>query len=227
MAKLYIVATPIGNTHDISERAKETLSSVEYVFAEDSRKTNIFLRLIGIKKSAKTYHHHSGRGKENEIINHLQKGDDVALVTDAGTPGISDPGNMLVSRVWDEIQGGEMDVQIIPIPGASAVTTILSACGFPTDEFYFLGFLPKKKGRQKKLSQIKDIKTVLVLYESPYRVVKTLEELLLVFGDVPCVVGRELTKKFEEINHGPISQILSHYRSKTVKGEFVLVLNNN
>ncbi len=221
MASIYIVGTPIGNLQDITFRAIEILKGVDFVLAEDTRKTKILLDKFEINKKIISYHQYSKLIKVEYIIELLESGKELALVTDAGTPGISDPGNYLLEKIWEEKENG-LDVNIIPIPGVSSVTTILSICGFPTDDFLFLGFLPKKKGRQTLLTKLKNEKTTIVFFESPHRIEKTLKEVEVYFGNIEVVVGREITKKFEEIVRGKISEI----KIKNIKGEFVVVLNN-
>lgn len=218
MSKLYIVATPIGNLKDISLRALEILKKVDLIVAEDTRKTAHLLARYEIKKSVISYHQHSKIQKIDNIINRLKRGEKVALVSDAGTPGIADPGQILIKRAKQD------KIDIIPIPGPQAAVAALSISGFPADRFLFLGFLPKKKGRQKllkNLAQEKMIVKTMVLYESPYRILKTLKDLQDYLGDVEVVVGRELTKKFEEVLSGQISQVLPKIKPK---GEFVICL---
>jgi len=221
MATIYIVGTPIGNLEDITFRAVETLQKVDFVLAEDTRKTKVLLDRYKIKKPIISYHQHSKLTKLEYIIELLKSGKDLALVTDAGTPGISDPGNYLLEKVWEEKDKG-LDVEIVPIPGASSLTSILSVCGFPTDDFLFLGFLPKKKGRQTLFEKLKKEKTTIVFFESPHRIEKTLGELEKYLGNIEIVIGRELTKKFEEIVRVRIGDL----KIKNHKGEFVVVLNN-
>jgi 16S rRNA (cytidine1402-2'-O)-methyltransferase len=221
MASIYIVGTPIGNLEDLTFRAFNILRKVDFVLAEDTRKTKILLDKYEIDKKIISYHQFSKLTKLEYIIELLKADKDLALVTDAGTPGISDPGNYLLEKIWEEKEGG-LDVEIIPIPGASSLTSILSACGFPTDDFMFLGFLPKKKGRQTLFTKLKNEKTTIVFFESPHRIEKTLKEIEDYLGNIEVVVGRELTKKFEEIVRGKINEI----RIKNIKGEFVVVLNN-
>lgn len=221
MATIYIVGTPIGNLEDLTFRAFNVLRKVDLILAEDTRKTKVLLDRYEIEKKVVSYHQYSKLTKIEHIVGLLDSGKDLALVTDAGTPGISDPGNYLLEKIYGEKQNG-LDVEIVPIPGVSAVTTILSVCGFPTDDFIFLGFLPKKKGRQTLLTKMKEEKTTLVFFESPHRIERTLLEIGDYLGDIEVVVGRELTKKFEEVTRGRISDV----KIKNTKGEFVIVLNN-
>ncbi len=225
MSKIYIIGTPIGNLDDITFRAVETLKKVDFILTEDTRKTKILLDKYNINVRMISYFQHSKLSKVEKIIDLLKEGHDLALVTDAGTPGISDPGNELLGRIWLEKEKG-LEVEIIPVPGVSAATTILSVCGFPTDDFLFLGFLPKKKGRETLLKKMKDDKRTIVIFESPYRIIKTLEDISKYLGNINIVVGRELTKKFEEIKRGNVSDIIKYFGSKKIKGEFVIVLDN-
>jgi len=225
MSKLYIVGTPIGNLEDITFRAVEVLRKVDFVLAEDTRKTKILLDRYKIDKKIISYFQYSKLSKIDYILELLKSGKDLALVTDAGTPGISDPGNYLLEKVWEEKEKG-LDIEIVPIPGVSTVTTILSVCGFPTDDFLFLGFLPKKKGRETLLKSLVNEKRTIVFFESPHRIIKTLNNMEENLGDIYIVVGRELTKKFEEIKRGKISGIIKYFGSKNIKGEFVVVLDN-
>ena len=213
MAKLYIVATPIGNLKDISIRALHTLSEVDLVLCEDTRKTKKLLDFYDINTRVESYHQHSKITKINQIIGLLKQDKNLALVSDSGTPGISDPGNKLIEQVKDI-------TKIIPIPGSSAITAIASVSGFPMDKFIFLGFPPHKKGRQKFFKEVAEQKYPVIIYESPYRIIKTLKELKD-FGNFDIVVGRELTKMFETIYRGKISEIIDKIEPK---GEFVIAL---
>lgn len=221
MASIYIVGTPIGNLEDLTFRAFNILRKVDLVLAEDTRKTKILLDRYEVDKKIVSYHQYSKLTKVDYIIELLKSGKDLALVTDAGTPGISDPGNYLLEKIWEKKDKG-LDINIIPIPGASSLTSILSVCGFPTDDFIFLGFLPKKKGRQTLFEKIRKEKTTIVFFESPHRIEKTLLEIEKYLGNIEVVVGRELTKKFEEIIRGRIGEV----KIKNIKGEFVVVLDN-
>lgn len=222
---LYIVPTPIGNLEDITLRAVRILKEVDLVACEDTRHTKILLDHYQINTPTISYHQHSNIQKIGYLIKELKKGKNIALVSDAGTPGINDPGGLLVQEAIKE------NVQIISLPGAFAASVALSASGFPADRFLFLGFLPKKKGRQTmlrnlmKISQI-DLYGVLVLYESPYRVLRTLQDLQLAIGNKEVVVGRELTKKFEEIKRGKIAEVITYFKNNNPKGEFVIIIKN-
>lgn len=220
---LYIVATPIGNLSDITIRAIEILSEVDMILCEDTRQTQKLLNHFNIKKPTLSYHHHSKLSKVNQIIELLEKGNKLALVSDAGTPGISDPGNKLIAELIER----NINVNIIPIPGPSALATALSISGFATDKFQFLGFPPHKKGRDKFFKNIAEIKGVVVFYESPYRIIKALDQLNEIIGNRKIVVCRELTKVFESIYRGTCEQVLEQLKSDQVKGEFVVVIDRS
>ncbi|HPI67164.1 MAG TPA: 16S rRNA (cytidine(1402)-2'-O)-methyltransferase [bacterium] len=227
---LYLVATPIGNLKDITLRALEILKSVDFILCEDTRVTRKLLDHYEIKnKKLIAYHHHTDAKKTAEIIE-LIKNNNVALVTDAGTPGISDPGNILIAA----LAGTGFDlsaVSVIPIPGPSALITALSISGLPTDKFIFKGFVPHKKGRETFLRQVLEAKETVVFYESCHRIIKCLEQLNLFCRDrsrpVQMVVCRELTKKFETIYRGTAEEILAQIKKEfpngTPKGEFVII----
>lgn len=219
---LSIVATPIGNLSDITLRALEILKEAEAIICEDTRHTKILLVKYKINKPLISYHQHSKLQKIDYIITELKSGKNMVLVSDAGTPGISDPGGVLVQRAWEE------SIKIIPIPGACAAAAALSASGFAADQFLFLGFLPKKKGRQTLLTELKDEKRTIVLYESPHRLMKTLEDLGQYLGERTICVARELTKIFEEIKRGSIPKIIEFFikNPEKIKGEFVICIGN-
>jgi 16S rRNA (cytidine1402-2'-O)-methyltransferase len=217
MAKLYIIATPIGNLKDISLRALEILKEVDLILCEDTRKTKILLNHYQINIPVESYHQHSNLKKVDYIVNLLKQGKNLALVSDSGTPGISDPGNRLIELLNTKYQ---IQTTIVPIPGSSAITAIASVCGFPMDKFIFMGFPPHKKGRQKFFKEVAEYKYPVILYESPYRIIKTLKELG-VLADFEVVIGRELTKKFETIYRGKISEIINQINPR---GEFVIVI---
>lgn len=222
MAKLYIIATPIGNLEDVTLRALRILKEVDFIICEDTRHTLQLLNYFQIKKSLISYHQHSRLQKIDEIIGLLKQGKNLALVSDAGTPGISDPGNVLVRKVVDEL--GE-SVQVIPIPGACALTTLASVAGLPTDKFLFLGFLPHKSGRQKLFEVIKNSDQTVIFYESPYRILKTLEALAAILEPTrQLVIGRELTKMFETIYRGTALEVLEKVKAGEVRGEFVVLV---
>lgn len=215
---LYIVATPIGNLSDITLRAIETLKSVDFIVAEDTRTSSVLLKHLGIAKPMMSFHSYSASERTGEIIGKVISGLDAALITDAGTPGISDPGYTLIR---DAI---ESDVAVIPIPGPTAFVAALSASGLRTDRFLFEGFLPLKKGRQTKLRSLSNEQRTIIFYESPHRIEKTLKELSMSFGDRRCVVARELTKIHESFYRGTLSQILDLIGNSEKRGEFVIIV---
>jgi 16S rRNA (cytidine1402-2'-O)-methyltransferase len=218
---LYIVSTPIGNLDDITFRAVKTLSSVDLIAAEDTRKTKILLDHYNISKPMLSYFDHNERFRASQLIEKLLSGQSVALVSDAGTPGISDPAYRIVRESIDH------GITIVPIPGASALLAALVVSGLPTNSFAFEGFLPVKKGRKTKLEFLKSEKRTIVLYESPHRIVKTVRELLEHLGDREIVLAREVSKKFEEFLRGRTSDVLNRLASSTPRGEFVILLEGN
>lgn len=221
---LYIVATPIGNLSDITLRALEVLKSVDLVLCEDTRVTKKLLTHFDISTPTKSFHQHSGAKIYREVRELLEEGKNLALVSDAGTPGISDPGNTLVNY----LVGVDKAVQIIPIPGPSAVISALSVSGFPTDKFVFLGFPPHKKGRAKYFEQVAAAEYTTVFYESSHRIKKTLVELQNILeqngalNDNEVCIGREITKKFETFYRGTINDIIDSPMPD--KGEFVVMV---
>lgn len=226
---LYIVSTPIGNLEDITLRALRILKEVDLIACEDTRHTKILLDHYGIKKPLVSFHQHSRLTKIDYLIRLLAEGKNIALVTDAGTPGISDPAGVLIAKIEEFNKklttANQQPIIISPIPGPSALTAALSVCGFPVDRLLFLGFLPKKKGREKLLKSLPLYGAItIVLYESPYRLLKTLRDLQTVLGDCPIVICREMTKKFEEIKRNKISEIIEYYSKKKPKGEFTIVI---
>lgn len=220
MQTLFIVATPIGNLADISPRAITVLSNVDLILAEDTRVTRTLLEHYNIKKELLSYHQHSGRGVIGKIINFLENGKNIALVSDAGTPGINDPGNFLIQEVINNLP----ETKIVPIPGANAAISALSISGFPTDKFTFLGFPPHKKGRQTFFRNIEDITHTVVLYESKHRIIKALENLRQLADGRPLVVCREITKQFETTYRGTAEEILMKLTANNLLGEFVVVV---
>ncbi|MCP4631338.1 MAG: 16S rRNA (cytidine(1402)-2'-O)-methyltransferase [candidate division Zixibacteria bacterium] len=218
--KLYLVATPIGNLKDITFRAIEILKNVDIIAAEDTRTTGVLLKHYEINTRKESFHLHNEDKKKSKIIQYLLSGKSVALVSDAGTPGISDPAYSLVREAIDH------GVEIIPIPGASSVLPALIASGLPTDKFIFAGFPPVKSGKRKKLfDNYKDNSETIVFFESPHRLIKSLNDMFSVFGDRKCAICRELTKKFEQIIRGNLSEIVQNPESIKIKGEFVIVIN--
>lgn len=220
MATLYIVATPIGNLEDISQRALRILTEVDLILCEDTRVTKRLLEHYQIGTPMLSYHQHSKLQKVDHVINLLKQNKEIALVSDAGTPGISDPGNGLVEKVTELLNGS---IKIIPIPGASALMAAASISGFPMDKFLFLGFPPIKKRRKKFFEEIINSKYPVVFYESPYRIVKTLNELKGLMA-VRSVVCRELTKKFETIHRGKIDDVSEEIGRGEIRGEFTVVV---
>lgn len=216
--KLFVVATPIGNLGDITFRAVETLKSVDFIICEDTRITKILLDHFQISKPLVVVNAHNESKAIAKILEKIETGESCALVSDAGTPCISDPGVRLVNKFISN------RIEVIGIPGANAAIMALSISGLPTDTFIFEGFLPQKKGRQKKLKQLAEEMRTIVLYESTYRIKKFLEELNEYMPERQIVVARELTKKFEETWRGTAHEILSNFESKTVKGEFVVII---
>lgn len=216
---LYVVSTPIGNLEDITIRALRILKEVDVIAAEDTRRTRILLNHYGIATPVTSYYEYNKRKKGEYIVAFLKEGKKVALVSDAGTPGISDPGFRLVEGAHKE------KIPVVPIPGASAIVTALSISGLPSDRFIFEGFLSNKKGkRNSKLHELKDEKRTIAFYESPHRIINTLKAMLEIMGDREILIGRELTKKFEEVIRGKISYILRELENKPIKGEFTVVL---
>jgi 16S rRNA (cytidine1402-2'-O)-methyltransferase len=220
---LYIVATPIGNLEDITLRAISVLTNADLILAEDTRVTKVLLERYNIKKDLLSYHEHSGLKKLDKIIDMLKEGSNLALVTDAGTPGISDPGNYLISEVLKHIP----DLKIVPVPGANAAVAALSISGFYSDKFVFFGFPPHKKGRQTFFRKIGDTPETIVFYESKHRIIRTLEELksIALLEDRRIMVARELTKQFETIYRGTAEEVLAELSKGNVLGEFVIVID--
>jgi len=217
---LYIVATPIGNLGDLTFRAKEILETVDLIACEDTRHSKILLDHYGVKKPLLSFHSHSGQTKVDKVIAYLENGEDVALISDAGTPGISDPGYALIQAALKK------GAEIIPVPGASAVVTALCASGLPTDKFLYLGFLPVKKGRQTVFQKIAENKHTVVFYESPHRLLKTLTQLKeYLEPDTKIVIAKELTKIHETFFRGTISDIGKKLPPGKPKGEYVVMVN--
>ena len=222
MSKLHIVPTPIGNLQDITYRAVEILSNVDLILAEDTRVSQKLLKHYNIKTKMISYHMHNEHKITKDVIENLNKGVAIALISDAGTPGISDPGFLLIRSCI------ENNIQVECLPGATAFVPALVQSGIPTDRFLFEGFLPHKKGRTKKLTQLSKEEKTVILYESPHRLIKTLEDLCKYFGqETKASVSRELTKIHEETIHGTLKTIKDYYSKKTPKGEIVIVVASN
>jgi len=216
---LYLVATPIGNLEDITLRALRTLKECDVIAAEDTRRTGQLLKHFGISRPLLSCFQFNEAKRSEEIITRLRRGEKVALVTDAGSPGISDPGQRMVQVV---LTAG---LRVEPVPGACALVAALTASGLPTDEFHFIGFLPHKSGQRRNvLESLKHIAGTLVLYESPYRMEKLLAELNAIFPERTVVLARELTKKFEELLRGKPAELLDLARKRSLKGEFVVLI---
>ncbi|MCK5451123.1 MAG: 16S rRNA (cytidine(1402)-2'-O)-methyltransferase [Candidatus Omnitrophica bacterium] len=215
---LCVVATPIGNLEDITLRAVRVLKESDLIAAEDTRKTATLLSNYDISTPSTSYHSYNLKAKTPTLITKLLNGQNIALVSDSGTPGISDPGSVLIS------ESIKKDITVTIIPGASAVISALVVSGKPTNKFVFEGFLSNKKGRrQKQLEGLKDEKRTVIIYESPHRIVKFLEDFLEVMGDKELVIARELTKKFEEIKRGEASLLLDYFSNNKPRGEFVII----
>ena len=219
MSKLYIVPTPIGNLEDITLRAIRILKEADYILAEDTRTTAFLLKHLGIEKKLYSHHKFNEHATAASVAEAIGDGRTVALVSDAGTPGISDPGFLLVRTCV------EAGIEVETLPGATAFVPALVQSGFPCDRFCFEGFLPQKKGRTKRLEELKTESRSIIFYESPFRVVKCLEQLAEVFGPQRKVsVSRELTKKFEQTVRGTLAEVVEHFREHEPKGEFVIVV---
>lgn len=219
MSKLYLVPTPIGNLEDITLRAIRILKEADIILAEDTRVSRILLQHLQIEKRILAHHQHNEHNAVQEIIRLLNEGNNIALVSDAGTPGISDPGFLLVRECLKE------NIEIECLPGPTAFVPALVLSGLPCERFVFEGFLPQKKGRNTRLEQLKTETRTMVFYESPFRLIKTLEQLAAIFGaEREASVSRELTKFYEENKRGTLQELINHFKSKTVKGEIVLVV---
>ncbi|MFH1825777.1 MAG: 16S rRNA (cytidine(1402)-2'-O)-methyltransferase [bacterium] len=220
MGTLFVVATPIGNLEDITFRAVRILCEVDLIAAEDTRQTKILLTRYNINTPMTSYHKFNINRKTEELMHLLQQGKNIGLVSDAGTPGISDPGYELVKAA------AEAGIKVEPIPGPSAAITALAVSGLPTDKFVFEGFLPKKPGKKRKaLESLRNDPRTVIIYESPYRLIKTLGDIRTVLGERQVVVGRELTKKFEEIVRGNAGEVMEKFKDRKVKGEVVVVVS--
>ena len=221
MAKLYIVPTPIGNLDDITLRAINVLRGVDFILAEDTRTSSVLLKHLGIEKRLYAHHKFNEHATVAAVAAEIAAGRDAALISDAGTPGISDPGFLLVRTCV------EAGIEVETLPGATALIPALVQSGFPCDRFCFEGFLPQKKGRMKHLQALADEERTMVFYESPYRVVKCLEQFAETFGaDRRISVSRELTKKFEQTLRGTVAELLEYFRTTEPRGEFVIVVSD-
>ena len=216
--KIFVVSTPIGNLKDISFRAIETLKEVDFILCEDTRVTSILLKHYSISKELISFNAVTESKKIPYVIERIKNGENCAIVTDSGTPLISDPGVRLISLALND------SIEIVPVPGASALLAALTISGLPTDSFVFEGFLPQKKGRQKKLKELSEEKRTIIIYESPFRIEKLLNELNEYMPERFVVVCRELTKKFEETWRGYPKDLLESFDEKVVKGEFVIII---
>ncbi len=219
---LYIVATPIGNLEDITLRALRILKEVDHVAAEDTRHTQKLLSHYGIDKPLTSYHEHNERARAPMLVERLRRGENIALLSDAGTPAISDPGYRLV------VAAVAAGIRVTPVPGASALTAALSAAALPTDRFVFEGFLPAKKTeRRRRLQELRAERRTLVCYEAPHRLVELLRDMLEILGDREAAVARELSKLHEEIRRGPMSEILRQFAGANIRGELTLIVGGS
>ena len=222
MSKLFIVPTPIGNLGDITFRAIETLKSVDIILAEDTRTSLKLLKHYKINSKIESYHMHNEHKKADSIINKISEGNTIALISDAGTPSISDPGFLLVRECIKN------NIEVECLPGATALITALVVSGLPSDKFLFEGFLPAKKGRTKRLKELSNEKKTIIFYESPHRILKTLKDFSNYFSPEKQVsVSREITKIYEETFRGTIEESIEHFEKNKPKGEFVIVLSTN
>ena len=215
---LHLVSTPIGNMEDITYRAVDTLKKVSLVAAEDTRTSKKLFKHYMISTKLISFYEHNKYSRIPKLIGHLKRGNDLAIISDAGTPGISDPAYRIVRESLKN------EIRITSVPGATAVISALVSSGLPTDRFIFEGFLPPKKGRKKRLEGIKDLDATIVYYESPRRLARTLNDLEIVLGDRPAVVARELTKLYEEYSRGTISELRRYYEKNIPKGEIVILV---
>ena len=220
---LYLVATPIGNLADITHRALQVLKDVDLIACEDTRHTHKLLNHYGINTKTISYHEHNEQQRAAELIDRLQQGTNIAVVSDAGTPSISDPGFRLVRAAI------ENEIVVVPVPGPSALITALIAAGLPTDEFFFAGFLPSRtSARRTRLTELQSIPGTLIFYEAPHRLATTLKDAYEILGERKAVVARELTKLHEEIRRGLLSKLAADYTEKTdIRGEIVVLIDRN
>ena len=218
---LFIVPTPIGNLEDITFRGIRVLNECTLIAAEDTRHTKKLLMHYNINTPTISYFEHNRFTRIPQIVDHLMSGKNVSVVTDAGTPGISDPAYKLIRATI------ENHIKVESIPGASASVTALSASGLPTDRFLFEGFLPHRKGRRKKLERLANLEATIIFYESPMRLIKTLNDILEFIGDRPAVIGRELTKVHEEYQRGKVSELINYFKENKPRGEFVVMIGKD
>ncbi len=219
MSKLFLVPTPVGNLEDITLRGIRILKESALVLAEDTRTSGQLLKHFGIEKKMQPYHQHNEHKVVNDIVERIAAGENIALITDAGTPGISDPGFLIVREC---IRQG---VEVETLPGATAFVPALINSGLPSERFCFEGFLPLKKGRASRLEKLKEEERTMIFYESPYRLIKTLQQFITTFGEERMTsVSREISKMFEENKRGTLIECLNHFSAKTVKGEIVIVV---
>ena len=218
--KLYLVPTPIGNMGDITSRALEVLNEVELIACEDTRHSGMLLKKLDIKKRLISYHDFNEAARARQLAEILSRGDSVAVITDAGSPGISDPAYRIVRAAIDD------EIEIVPLPGPTAIIPALTASGLPTDRFFFEGFLSHKSGARKtRLEKIKTLDHTLVFFESPHRIEKCLRDMLEVLGDRSACLAREISKRYEQFVRGSLSDLVQHVTDRSVKGEIVLIVN--
>lgn len=224
MGNLYIVSTPIGNLKDITFRALETLKEVDLLLVEDTRRSGLLLKHFSIKKPMASFHEHNENTKQEEVIQRLRAGDNIALISDSGTPTVADPGFKLIRECVQE------DINVVSIPGASALLTSLTVSGLPTDSFSFLGYLPKKEGKRKEfydkvISLTGDIKTTVVFFDTPHRIHKTLADLTRIVPEYNIVIARELTKLNEEVIRAKVKDVTNRIEGRNLKGELTILLH--
>ncbi|UCG60539.1 MAG: 16S rRNA (cytidine(1402)-2'-O)-methyltransferase [Candidatus Zixiibacteriota bacterium] len=220
--KIYLVPTPIGNMGDITGRAVEVLSEVDIVACEDTRHSGSLLKKLGLKKKLISYHNFNEAGRARQLMSNVLDGTSIAVITDGGSPGISDPAYRIVRTAIDN------QVEIVPLPGPTALIPALTASGLPTDRFFFEGFLPAKKAaRRKRLEQLRPLEHTLVFYESPHRISKTLHDIGEILGQREMCLAREISKKFEEFLRGKTADVVNMLGEKPIKGEIVLIVEGN
>ena len=220
--KIYLVPTPIGNMSDITPRAVEVLTAAEVVACEDTRTSGSLLAKLGLKKRLISYHEFNERSRAGQLMEMAQAGQNIAVITDAGAPGVSDPAYRVVRAA---IEAG---IDVVPLPGANSVIPALTASGLPTDRFFFEGFLPNKSGaRQRRIAALSDYPHTLIFFESPHRIHKCLADMHQVLGDRPACVAREISKKFEEFLRGSLGELAALTEKRTLKGEIVVVVGGN